>query len=82
MEWKPGVPRWVQVYEHLKGKIESGELPPGSQVPSVLRLQQIYGIATATGQKVHRALRRDGLIRTEPGMGSFVVAPADQAEGS
>ncbi|TDB97429.1 GntR family transcriptional regulator [Nonomuraea longispora] len=59
----------------MKGKIEHGELAPGDQVPSVLRLQQIYGIATATGQKVHRALRKDGLIRTEPGMGSFVVKP-------
>ncbi|WP_308164720.1 GntR family transcriptional regulator [Nonomuraea sediminis] len=73
LAWKPGIPRWVQVYEDLKAKIESGELAPGDQVPSVLRLQEIYGIATATGQKVHRALRRDGLIRTEPGMGSFVV---------
>ncbi|MEV4375036.1 winged helix-turn-helix domain-containing protein [Nonomuraea sp. NPDC049637] len=69
----------MQVYEDIKGKIESGEFAPGDQVPSVLRLQQIYGIATATGQKVHRALRNDGLIRTEPGMGSFVVPRADQA---
>jgi GntR family transcriptional regulator len=73
--WTPGIPRWVQVYEDIKIKIETGELAPGDQVPSVLRLQQIYGIATATGQKVHRALRKDGLIRTEPGMGSFVVHP-------
>ncbi|MFI6180799.1 GntR family transcriptional regulator [Nonomuraea sp. NPDC051191] len=73
LEWKPGIPRWVQVYDDLKGKIESGELAPGDQVPSVLRLQQLYGIATATGQKVHRALRKDGFIRTEPGMGSFVT---------
>ncbi|WP_275888243.1 GntR family transcriptional regulator [Nonomuraea lactucae] len=69
------MPRRIQVYEDIRSKIESGELAPGDQVPSVLRLQQIYGIATATGQKVHRALRRDGLIRTEPGMGSFVVLP-------
>ncbi|MEO3871311.1 GntR family transcriptional regulator [Nonomuraea sp. B12E4] len=73
LEWKPGVPRWVQVYEVIKGQIESGKLAPGDQVPSVLKLQEIYGIATATGQKVHRALRKDGLIWTAPGMGSFVV---------
>ncbi|MDP4503794.1 GntR family transcriptional regulator [Nonomuraea turcica] len=79
-EWKPGIPRWVQVYEILKGEIERGELAPGDQVPSVLKLQQMYGIATATGQKVHRALRRDGLIRTEPGMGSFVAERPRKAE--
>ncbi len=61
------------MYEDIKGQIERGELSAGDQVPSVLGLQEIYGIATATGQKVHRALRQDGLIRTEPGMGSFVM---------
>lgn len=72
-QWKSGVPRWVQIYELIKGQIERGELRPGDQVPSVLQLQATYGIATSTGQKVHRALRADGLIRTEPGMGSFVT---------
>ncbi|MFC4007951.1 GntR family transcriptional regulator [Nonomuraea purpurea] len=81
LEWRPGIPRWVQVYEILKGEIESGKRAPGDQVPSVLRLQQMYGIATSTGQKVHRALRKDGLIRTEPGMGSFVAErPAKASE--
>lgn len=79
--WKPGIARWVQVYEDIKGQIERGELQPGDQVPSVLQLQAIYGIATATGQKVHRALRRDKLIRTEPGMGSFVL-DAEGQEGT
>ncbi|MFG3439274.1 hypothetical protein ACGF0J_18680 [Nonomuraea sp. NPDC047897] len=41
-----------------------------------------FGIANATGQKVMRALRADGLIRTEPGMGSFVTTPEErQAAG-
>ncbi|MEV6158303.1 hypothetical protein AB0L53_49005 [Nonomuraea sp. NPDC052129] len=37
-------------------------------------------IANATGQKVMRALRADGLIRTEPGMGSFVTTPEERQE--
>ncbi|WP_459804014.1 GntR family transcriptional regulator [Herbidospora sp. RD11066] len=61
------------MYEDIKGQIERRELTVGDQVPSVLRLQEIYGIATATGQKVYRALRQDGLTWTEPGIGSFVV---------
>ncbi|MFC3982287.1 GntR family transcriptional regulator [Streptosporangium jomthongense] len=78
-QWKPGIPRWVQIYELIRGRIESGELAPGDQVPSVLQLQATYGIATATGQKVHRALRADRLVRTEPGMGSFVLSEAERA---
>ncbi|MET8140519.1 winged helix-turn-helix domain-containing protein [Sphaerisporangium sp. NPDC005288] len=80
-------PRWRQVYEIIRGQIEGGQLRPGDKVPSVIQLQAEYGIATATGQKVHRALRADGLIRTEPGMGSFVVPregveDEDQENGS
>jgi GntR family transcriptional regulator len=39
----------------------------------VIQLQAEFGIATATGQKVMRALREEGLIETVSGMGSFVV---------
>jgi DNA-binding transcriptional regulator YhcF (GntR family) len=74
IDWKPDQPRWRQVYEIIKGQIMTGQLRPGDKIPSVIQLQAEYGIATATGQKVHKALRSDGLIRTEPGMGSFVIA--------
>lgn len=40
---------------------------------AVLQLQAEFGIATATAQKVHRALREEGLIYTEQGLGSFVA---------
>lgn len=56
----------------LRKRITDGTYPPRTRVPSVLALQQEFGIATATGQKVHRALREEGLIYTEPGLGSFV----------
>ncbi|MFI0418316.1 winged helix-turn-helix domain-containing protein [Spongiactinospora sp. 9N601] len=65
----------MQVYEYLRNQIERGVLRHDDKIPSVLQLQAQYGIATATGQKVHRALRAAGLVRTEPGMGSYVVSP-------
>ncbi|MFD3535253.1 GntR family transcriptional regulator [Streptomyces sp. NPDC058664] len=60
--------------EVLRQRIEDGTYPPRSRVPSVLQLQAEFGIAAATGQKVHRSLREQGLIYTEPGLGSFVTA--------
>lgn len=59
--------------ERLRGQIESGERPSGSRVPSVITLTREYGIAQATAQKVLVALRQEGLIKTTPGMGSFVI---------
>jgi len=61
------------VAEVVRQRIADGTYPPRTRVPSVLQLQAEFGIATATGQKVHRALREEGWIYTEPGLGSFVA---------
>ncbi|MGW1398476.1 GntR family transcriptional regulator [Streptomyces sp. NPDC002405] len=72
MDWKPDVPRWQQVYEVLRARIESGEYPPGSRVPSIVQVSEEFGIAQATAQKALRALKEEGLTYTEPGLGSSV----------
>lgn len=56
----------------IRQRIKDGTYPPRTRIPSVVGLLNEFGIATSTGQKVHRALREEGLIYTEPGMGSFV----------
>ncbi|WP_449060916.1 GntR family transcriptional regulator [Planomonospora algeriensis] len=76
------VPRWKQVHEIIKRRIEDGTYAPGDRVPSVVELLGEFGIATGTGQKVHRALRADGLIVTVPGMGSFVTKPEDRTSNT
>ena len=73
IEFAPDQPRWRQVADILRTRITDGTYPPRTRVPSVLQLQAEFGIAAATGQKVHRALREEGLIYTEPGLGSFVT---------
>ena len=73
VELKPNRPRWRQVYEIIRGRIEAGTYPPGSKIPTVLELVAEFQIANVTAQKVYKKLREDGLIYTEPGMGSFVV---------
>ncbi|MFG2138897.1 GntR family transcriptional regulator [Streptomyces sp. NPDC048650] len=73
IEFAPDRPRWRQVADVMRERIADGTYPPGTQIPSVLKLQEEFGIATATSQKVHRGLRDEGLIYTEPGLGSFVA---------
>jgi len=83
IEFAPDEPRWRQVARIIRQRIDDGTYPPRTRVPSVVELLEEFGIATSTGQKVHRALRTEGLIYTEPGMGSFVAepAPAKPSEG-
>ncbi|MFD1659995.1 GntR family transcriptional regulator [Streptomyces caeni] len=73
IDFAPDVPRWRQVADVIRQRISDGTYPPRTRVLSVVQLQAEFGIATATGQKVHRALREEGLIYTEPGLGSFVA---------
>ncbi|WP_223167417.1 GntR family transcriptional regulator [Nonomuraea sp. SYSU D8015] len=80
IEWKPDIPRWRQVYEILLERIENGTYPPGSKIPGILQLQEEFGIATATSQKVLHQLRADGLTETHAGMGTFVRGRPDSKE--
>ncbi|MBH1933653.1 winged helix-turn-helix transcriptional regulator [Streptomyces sp. AV19] len=72
IEFAPDIPRWRQVADVIRQRIKDGTYPPRSRVPSVVQLQEEFGIAGLTSQKVLRALRTEGLIYTEPGLGSFV----------
>ena len=72
IKWDETRPKWEQVAEVYRGKIQSGELPPGSRLPSVVSLTREFDISHVTAQKVLVALREEGLTKTTPGMGSFV----------
>ncbi|WP_437089712.1 winged helix-turn-helix domain-containing protein [Streptomyces sp. enrichment culture] len=72
MEFAPDIPRWRQVAEVIRSRIDDGTYPPRTRVPSVMQIITEFGIATATAQKVLQNLRKEGLIYTEPGIGSFV----------
>ncbi|WP_413757669.1 GntR family transcriptional regulator [Streptomyces sp. MMBL 11-3] len=76
MEFVPDIPRWRQVAAVIRSRIEDGTYPPRNRVPSVQQIVEEFGIATATAQKVNVGLKKEGLLYTEPGMGSFVSPDA------
>jgi DNA-binding GntR family transcriptional regulator len=61
-----------QVAGFLRARIESGELPPGARLPSIVDLVQTYGIARTTAAKALKLLITDGLAVMSPGMGTYV----------
>ena len=79
--WKPSIPRWKQLHEILDERIRKGEYAPGDRMPSVMALMDEFGLAVATTQKAVAKLREDGLIYTEPGLGSFVSRRNKDAPG-
>jgi GntR family transcriptional regulator len=63
---------WRQVADDLVTGIQSGDLPPGSRLPSELELAQIYGVARVTLRRAVAELRKDGLVVVVHGRGTFV----------
>ncbi|QYC39088.1 Arabinose metabolism transcriptional repressor [Nonomuraea coxensis DSM 45129] len=75
-EFEPDRPKWQQVADIIRQRIQSGTYPPKYLV-SELSLVQEFGIARDTARKAVRALREEGLLYTIPHMGSFVSPPSD-----
>ena len=76
-------PKYAQVIAELQRRIESGEYPPGSLLPSEHQLSAEFGTARPTVVRALRELRQAGWIETEQGKGSFVRArPALSGAGA
>jgi GntR family transcriptional regulator len=56
----------------IRAMIMSGELPPGTQLPSTAALIQRYAAAGATIQRALGALKSEGYLRSHIGKGVYV----------
>jgi GntR family transcriptional regulator len=72
-----GPPLYQQIADDLRSKIESGELPPGQQIPTESDLQKIYGASRNTIRDAIKRLVSLGIVQTRAGQGTFVVGAAD-----
>ena len=65
------VPPYSQLAAILRAQIESGELAPGQQLPSVVALAGIYEIAVPTVRKAISLLKTEGLVTGVAGYGTL-----------
>jgi AcrR family transcriptional regulator len=70
----PTEPPSARIVAELRRRIASGELAAGDRVPSTRQLTRDFGVAMATATKALAVLRRDGLVRALPGIGTVVAA--------
>jgi integrase len=72
---------WEQVAGKLRDAIQSGALPPGSPLPSVVELQAYQGIRRSTAQHAFSMLADEGLIVVRQGRTAVVAgSPPDEGE--
>jgi GntR family transcriptional regulator len=66
-------PMYQQIADDLRIKVETGELPPGAQLPTELELRESYNASRNTIRDAIKRLTSLGVVETRPGQGTFVV---------
>lgn len=69
------IPYYLQISESLRARIQAGEWPRGSQIPTEAELCQAYDVSRITIRQALALLVRDGLLVRGRGKGTFVREP-------
>lgn len=74
------VPPFEQVRTQLLDAVSSGELAPGTRLPTVRRLAEDIGVAAGTIARAYRELEASGVIETRGRNGTFVSPHGDATQ--
>jgi GntR family transcriptional regulator len=65
-------PKYAQIVQAIRRKIDDGTYPPGSMLPSETQLVREFGVSRPTVVRALQVLQLRGIIDREHGKGSFV----------
>ncbi|MGH3089335.1 MAG: GntR family transcriptional regulator [Rubrobacteraceae bacterium] len=72
-------PMYRQIESQLRDFILSGQLPPGTKLPSVRALAKDLACSVITTRRAYQDLEGEGFIRTRQGMGTVVAEIAAES---
>lgn len=75
IDFRSGIPVYVQVVEQVQEFIARGELVPGDQLPTVRQLASELRVNFNTIARAYRMLDESGLISTQQGRGTYIMEP-------
>lgn len=72
IDFRSGVPIYLQIVEQIERKVAGGELKPGDQLPTVRSLATELRVNFNTVARAYRLLDEAGLISTQHGRGTYI----------
>lgn len=73
---------WTAAVEQLRSKIESGEIPVGTRLPSERVLCSELGISRVSLREALRVLQATGYVETRHGAGTFARLPEEREQAT
>ncbi|WP_229820987.1 MULTISPECIES: GntR family transcriptional regulator [Streptomyces] len=67
------MPVWPQVADELRRRLDAGRYAAGERFPGTVDIAAEFKVSQSTAQKAVVALRKEGLLYTVLGQGSFVA---------
>jgi GntR family transcriptional regulator len=82
VDFRSGIPIYLQVVERIKDRLAAGRLKPGDQLPTVRSLAMELRVNFNTIARAYRILDEAGIISTQQGRGTYILdaPPPDVAE--
>lgn len=78
LDFRSGVPIYVQIKEQIKRLVANGDLVPGEQLPTVRQLATDLRVNFNTIARAYRMLDDEGFISTQHGRGTYIWEPTEQ----
>jgi GntR family transcriptional regulator len=76
------IPIYVQIINQIKHMIASGDLHPDDQLPTVRQLATDLRVNFNTIARAYRMLDEEGLISTQHGRGTYILALPSEENGA
>ena len=71
-------PLWLQIRRSISGRINSGDWPPGTRIPTELELAQHFNTSRMTANKAIQSLAYDGVLERHRRIGTIVARRAQE----
>ena len=73
LDFRSGIPIYLQVVERIKERLAAGQLKPGDQLPTVRSLALELRVNFNTIARAYRIMDESGIISTQQGRGTYIL---------